>query len=172
MEKLVMETVTRAAVAAGLTPERVMTESAKDNLTLPRPRVEVQLQPVTYKRTGRKLGVTRTKTQHITKRELYEVSQQVLLNVLAEDEKWLSTFGFDFVRALPKGLNDERGNWVGIRVQKATPGKPPVKRVGDAEIVVFTRLNTLFLLTFTGRVTEEITHDLVTKININPHWEN
>lgn len=171
MEKLIMETVTRAAVAAGLAPERVMTESAKDNLTLPRPRVEVQLQPATYQRTGRKLGVTRTKTQHITKRELYEVSQQVLLNILAEDEKWLSTFGFDFVRVLPKGLNDERGNWVGIRMQKVTPGKPPVKRVGDAEIVVFTRLNTLFLLMFTGRVTEEITHNLVTDVTINPHWE-
>lgn len=171
MEKLIMETVTRAAVAAGLAAERVMTESAKDNLTLPRPRVEVQLQPATYKRTGRKLGVTRTKTRHITKRELYEVSQQVLLNVLAEDEKWLSKFGFDVVRALPKGLNDERGNWVNIRMQKATPGKPPVKRVGDAEIVVFTRLNTLFLLTFTGRVTEEITHNLVTDVTINPHWE-
>ena len=59
---------------------------------------------------------------------------------------------------------------MGIRVQKATPGKPPVKRVGDTEIVVFTRLNTLFLLTFTGRVTEEITHDLITKVNINPQW--
>lgn len=171
MEKLIMETVTQAAVAAGLPAERVMTESAKDNLTLPRPRLEVQMQPATYKRTGRKLGVTRTKTQHTTKRELYEVSQQVLLNVLAEDENWLSKFGFEFVVALPKGVNDERGNWVGIRVQKATPGKPPVKRVGDAEIVVFTRLNTLFLLTFTGRVTEEITHDFITKVNIKPQWE-
>ena len=99
MEKLIMEAVTRAAVAAGLPAERVMTESAKDNITLPRPRLEVQMQPATYKRTGRKLGATRTKTQHITKRELYEVSQQVLLNVLAEDENWLSTFSFDFVRA-------------------------------------------------------------------------
>ena len=54
MEKLIMEAVTRAAVAAGLPAERVMTESAKDNLTLPRPRVEVQMQPATYKRTGRK----------------------------------------------------------------------------------------------------------------------
>ena len=95
----------------------------------------------------------------------------MLLNVLAEDESWLSKFGFDFVMALPKGVNDERGNWVGIRVQKATPGKPPVKRVGEAEIVVFTRLNTLFLLTFTGRVTEDIEHDLVTDVTINPHWE-
>ena len=171
MEKLIMEAVTRAAVAAGLPAERVMTESAKDNITLPRPRLDVQMQPATYKRTGRKLGATRTKTQHITKRELYEVSQQVLLNVLAEDENWLSTFSFDFVRALPKGVNDKMGNWVGIRVQKATPGKPPVKRVGDAEITVFTRLNTLFLLTFAGRVTEEITHNLVTDVTINPHWE-
>ena len=73
MEKLVMKTVTRAAVAAGLPAERVMTESAKDNITLPRPRLEVQMQPATYKRTGRKLGVTRTKTQHTTKRELYEI---------------------------------------------------------------------------------------------------
>ena len=75
MEKLIMEAVTRAAVAAGLPAERVMTESAKDNLTLPRPRVEVQMQPATYKRTGRKLGVTRTETRHITKRELYEVER-------------------------------------------------------------------------------------------------
>ena len=46
-----------------------------------------------------------------------------------------------------------------------------MKRVGEAEIVVFTRLNTLFLLTFTGRVTEDIEHDLVTDVTINPHWE-
>ncbi len=59
--------------------------------------------------------------------------------MLSEDEDWLSDFSHAFVAALPKGVNDKHGNWVGIRVEKATFSRPPDKRVGDTVIEVFKR---------------------------------
>ena len=57
----------------------------KDNLTIERPRIEVQFLPERYTRTGRKLAVTRTKTELVRKRELYEVELTVNANILADD---------------------------------------------------------------------------------------
>ena len=73
----------------------------------------------------------------------------------------------DFVAGLPRGGNDSRGNWVKIRVQKATFGRAPDKRVGDEVIEVFTKVNRLFVLMFTWRITEEEAEELIPSITIN-----
>ena len=81
--------ITRAAAAAGLPKGRVIDIVKKDNLTIERPRVELQFLPEKYTRTGRKLGLRHTKTEQIRKRELYEVELTVNANVLADDRAWL-----------------------------------------------------------------------------------
>ena len=167
MQTFVTETITRTALAAGLPECRIIDLAKKDNLTIERPRIEVQFLPEKYTHTGRKLAVTRTKTEHIRKRELYEVEQTVNANILADDRAWLEAFCVDFVAGLPRGGNDSRGNWVKIRVQKATFGRAPDKRVGDEVIEVFTKVNRLFVLTFTWRITEEEAEELIPSITIN-----
>lgn len=168
MQTFATETITRAALAAGLPEGRVIDIVKKDNLTIERPRVEIQFLPEQYRRTGRKLAVTRTKTEQIRKRELYEVELTVNVNALADDRAWLEAFSVDFVAALPRGGNDSRGNWIKVRAQKATFSRPPDKRVGDEVIEVFTRVNRLFVLTFTGRITREETVDLIPSLTIRP----
>ena len=167
MQTFATETITRTALAAGLPEGRIINLAKKDNLTIERPRIEIQFLPEKYTRTGRKLAVTRTKTELVRKRELYEVELTVNANVLADDRAWLEAFCVDFVAGLPRGGNDSSGNWVKIRVQKATFGRAPDKRVGDEVIEVFTKVNRLFVLTFTGRITEEETDEMIPSVTIN-----
>lgn len=168
MQAFATEVITRAALSAGLPEGRVMDIVKKDNLTIKRPRLELQFMPERYTRTGRKLAVTRTKTDLIRKRELYEVELTVNVNVLADDRAWLEAFSVAFVAALPRGGNDSRGNWVKVRAQEATFGREPDRRVGEKVIEVFTRVNRLFVLTFTGRITGEEYDKLIRTIIIKP----
>lgn len=162
--------ITKTALAAGLPEGRVFNLVRKDNLTIDRPRIEIQFLPDAYRRTGRKLGVSRTKTEIVRKRELYVVDTEVAANVLADDERWLESFCYSFAAMMPKGFNDKNGNWVKIRVQKAAFGRPPDIRVGDSVIEVFKKANQLFSITFTWRVTAEETETLIPKLTINPDF--
>lgn len=177
MQTFATETITRAALAAGLPEGRVIDIVKKDNLIIERPRVEIQFMPERYTRTGRKLAARRLPVKNedgkeklmlCRKRELYEVELTVNAHVLADDRAWLEAFSVDFVAALPRGGNDSRGNWIKVRAQKATFSRPPDKRVGDEVIEVFTRVNRLFVLTFTGRITREETVDLIPSLTIRP----
>lgn len=171
MRELLQETVAGVATRAGLPEGRIFGLAAGDNLTMPRPRIELQYLPGSYRRTGRKLAVTRSGGVQTTKKELYEVAFDLTANVLADDEVWLAAFEHDFVAAFPRGVNDARGNWVQIRVEKATFSTPPERRVGIEEIKVFTKVNTLFALRFIGRVTSEEEVQLMQTINIKkPEW--
>ena len=166
MQAFAREVITRAALAAGLPEGRVIDIVKKDNLTIKRPRVELQFLPERYTRTGRKLAVYRTETTLIRKRELYEVELTVNANALADDRAWLEAFSAEFVANLPRGGNDSRGNWIRVRAQRATFGRSPDKRVGEKVIEVFTRVNRLFVLTFTGRITGEELAELIPSLTI------
>lgn len=172
MQTLVTEIITKAALAAGLPEGRVINQVASDNLTLDRPRIELQFLPATYRRTGRTLAFVRTEKNRVRKRELYEVEFSVAANILAEDDAWLADFTYTFIAALPRGVNDKRGNWVRVRAEKATFGKAPDNRVGDEIIEVFHYINELFDLTFTWRVTAEEIEALIPAFTINIATEN
>lgn len=177
MQTFAMETITRAALAAGLPEGRIIDLAKKDNLTIERPRIEVQFLPERYTRTGRKLAATRQsveaedgtkKLMLCRKRELYEVELTVNANVLADDRAWLEAFSVDFVARLPRGGNDSRGNCIKVRAQKATFGRAPDKRLGDEVVEIFVKVNRLFVLTFTGRITREEAETLIPAYTINP----
>ena len=171
MRTFATDIITRAALAAGLPEGRVIDKTQKDNLTIKRPRMELQFMPERYTRSGRTLGLSRDGAVQTRKRELYVVEQDVAANAMADDEAWLERFSYAFIAALPRGRNDANGNWVKIRAQKATFSRPPDKRVGDKVIEVFPRANRLFLVTFTWRVTGEETESLIPsfgfKVNLN-----
>ena len=162
------EEAVRAALDAGLPEGRVIDMVKKDNLTLQRPRIELQFLPEKYTRTGRVLGVRRTALQQERTRELYEVVQTVNANVLADDRPWLEAFSLAFAAALPRGGNDSRGNWVRVRAQQATFGRSPDKRVGHQVIEVFTRVNRLFVISFTWRITGKEAEVLIPTFTIKP----
>ena len=90
-----------------------------------------------------------------------------MANVLAEDEAWLGDFCYAFLAALPRGVNDSRGNWVRIRAAKAEFGRKTPPRVGTQSIEVFTKVNQLISLTFTYRITSEEREDLIQTITIH-----
>ena len=83
-----------------------------------------------------------------------------------DDRAWLEAFSAEFVANLPRGGNDSRGNWIRVRAQRATFGRSPDKRVGEKVIEVFTRVNRLFVLTFTGRITGEELAELIPSLTI------
>ena len=167
MQAFATEVITRAALAAGLPEGRVIDMVKKDNLTIKRPRIELQFMPETLTRTGRTLNVCRQSTDQIRKRELYEVELTVNANILADDRAWLERFSYDFVAALSSGGNDSRGNWIRVRASQATFGRAPDKRVGEKVSAVFTRVNRLYVVTFTGRITREEAEELIPSHTIN-----
>jgi hypothetical protein len=157
---------------------------------LPRPRIEVDFLPDSYTRTGRKLIVSRAKGVQTIKKELYEIRFDLTAHVYAGtgssfgsssgealggvsgdsagDAAWLESFENAFVAALPRGVNDQRGNWIQIRVNQATFKTGPTKRVGTKDIKVFLKIDTMFLITLTGRVTTEEEQALLTTFGIVP----
>jgi hypothetical protein len=167
MRESAMQMIAAAALAAGLPAGRVTDESAADNLTLPRPRLEAAFLPQTYVRTGRKLAVAREGGGQTIKTELYEVRFEITARVYAEDAAWLEDFEYGFVAALPDGANDSRGNWLKVRASKAVyTDEEPTKRVGTSAIKIFGKVNTLFTLSFTGRVSKEAESRLAASITI------
>lgn len=172
MRNFAEHAIKQAAEKAGLPQSNVMDVSAADNLTIPRPRIECQFLPESWKRTGRKLAVVRNGKSQTRKRELYEVRLTVTANILAENDAWLSRFKREFVKAFPSGVNDDQGNFVKIRVQEAAFSKPASKRVGKDAITVFTKVNDLLTISFVWRLTEEETDNLIHAINIlPPEWK-
>lgn len=155
MQSLIMQSIATAAYAAGLPRERVILETMADNLTLPRPRLEVQFLPVRYEESGRALALRRTKQNELRKREAYRATQPVIATVFAEDTEWLSAFSYYFIQAFPKGFNDSRGNYVAITAEEATFSKKPDKRVGNTVIQVFSKVETLFKLGYVWRITRD-----------------
>ncbi len=168
MIETIHHTIANAAKAAGLPETKIMSMSERDNLTIPRPRIEYQILPEHYERTGRALAAHRTGSHMDLKRELYQVTLGVNVNVLADDDAWLADFCMHFVSLLPAGLNDPRGNWVKIRVQEARLAREPVKRVGLSVIKVFNKVSRLYLINFVWRVTDQERKELIETITFNP----
>lgn len=171
MKDLARSTIKEAAQKAGLDPAKVYELVEADNLTIERPYMTVHFLSETYRRTGRKLAVTRTGTEIIRKKELYEVELLAAANILAEDENWLADFCYAFVAALPRGVNDERGDWVKIRAEKAQFARPADLRVGDEVIEVFQKCGQLYQIAFTGRIVEENREPLIPKHVIDVDWK-
>ena len=173
-----LEAIRQAAVAAGLPAERVIPVPLSDNISIPRPRIEYQVLPARYRRTGRRLGIIRGGKDNpvqTTKWELYEVDLDIQVNALAPDTKkddaaadaWLSALAQAFVTAFPRGGNDAAGNYVRIRVQRAAYARRAAPQIGEKAVRVFTRIGSVFVVSFGGRITSDRREDLLTKVNIN-----
>lgn len=178
IQAFALQAIRQAALSAGLPENRVIPTPVADNLTLPRPRLEYQVLPARYRRTGKKIALTKgTKDAPVqtTTWELYAVDLDIQVNVLAEDTKkddalaeaWLATFTQNFITALPRGGNDASGNYARLRVQRAAYARKPDPRVGDTAFRVFTKIGSTFVITVSGRVTSNHLENLMTSATIN-----
>lgn len=171
MQTFTLETIREAAEAAGMPEGRVMNLSRADNITIPRPRMELQWLPETFTRTGRLIGFSKipgNNTAKTLKKELYEVSLDVSCNILTEDGAWLSNFIRLFLAELPRGKNDTLGNYVKITAQRGEWTNIPDNRVGLDTITVFPKAAELLVIRFIWRVTEEQQRQLITDITLTP----
>lgn len=160
MQTFITSVITQWARGAGLPKESVM-EQAKDNITLARPRMELQFLPERLTRTGKTLRIARKGTERTRTREMYEMQQDVAVNLLADNRAWLENYCHDFVQLLPQGVVDARGNWVKVRAEKATFSKDVDNRVGTAVIAAFIKVSRLYVLSFTWRITKDEVRQLI-----------
>ena len=115
-----------ATPAAATIP--VMFAAKKDNITLPVPRIEVSLGNCAYERSGRRLGFLVSQDECSIKREIYRIIQKVTVTLFSDDESFLATAVPALVKKLPRGLNDNQGNWVKILVMPVTKCQRLAKR--------------------------------------------
>lgn len=170
MKDLFKSVISQAALAAGLPEGRVLDESTKDNLTIPRPRIELQWLGETFTSSVKTLAATKARDTNgqwlELKKQLYTVREEVAANLLADDQTWLAGFYPRFLSALPRGVNDPQNNWIKIRATRATPSGYAKKHLGTSPIQVFDKVAQLLVLTFEWRVTRTEQSKLITKINI------
>ena len=169
MRDLILEKVADAAELLSLPRERVMTKSAKDNLTLPRPRIELDFLPETYNRTGRLLGSQPAGAQNICaktiRKELYEISLPVAAQILADDPTWLKEFCYRLAAALPRGFNDSLGNYVKLEAAQGQWEGFTLKRVGNAVIDPIVKRGYILHLNALWRVTKNELQNYITAVD-------
>ncbi len=164
---LIMEKVRDGAELLGLPRERVISKSLSDNITIPRPRIELDFLPETLTRGGRKLGAERIDQGALNiKRELYEVSLPIAAQILADDEDWLKEFSYRLIAALPRGFNDDAGNFVKLTATQGEWENMAVRRVGDTVIEPIVKRGCLLHLTALWRVTADEAAELIKTINL------
>ena len=166
MRDLILEKVREAAGLLNLSPDRVMTKSVKDNLTLPRPRLELDFLPETFERTGRLLGPIPAGAENV-KKELYQVSLPIAAQVLADDPAWLKEFCYRLIAALPRGFNDAGGNYVKLRASQGEWEGFTLKRVGHQVIDPIVRRGYLLHLNALWRITQDEMIKYITSVNFN-----
>ena len=175
MRDLILGKVAEAAETLGMSRERVMTKSASDNLTLPRPRLELDFLPETYTRTGRLHGgpglpgLSPGPGRMRYKKELYQVSLPVAAQALADDEEWLKDFSWRLLSVLPRSFNDKRGNYVRLAAAMGQWEGYEARRVGEAVIEPIVRRGYLLHLTAIWRICQEELVTYVGKVDLNVH---
>lgn len=83
---VIVETISAAALAAGLPEGRVIDRTVGDNITLKRPRLELQVLKERFTRTGRKLGIRRESGEKVRKQATQQAGEAAWL-----EERYFTT---------------------------------------------------------------------------------
>jgi hypothetical protein len=166
MRGLLLEKVRDAAEPLGLDRDLVMTQSLKDNITLPRPRIELEFPPETYERSGRLLGGQRLSADVLkVKKELYQITMPAAAQIFADDEFWLKEFCYRLAAALPRGFNDKAGNYVKLTSRQGEWEGQAVRRVGSAEINPIPKYGYILHINAVWRITSDELTKLITRFD-------
>lgn len=176
MEDLILETLTTAAMAAGLPKdgkERVYKAPVeiKDAL-LPKPRIEIQIFKAPVKPHRRKLSAYPTPGRENTHRTIRKSLEQVLypvrLAIVANDENWLKDFAHSLHRDLPRKIADGHNNVVKIEVEAVESTGGGSKLV---DVAIKKKLTKVFHLRFTALVTRDEETAWIKDVEINADYQ-
>ncbi|WP_415714398.1 hypothetical protein [Maridesulfovibrio sp.] len=178
MRNLIFETITKAAMAAGLPagadgkpPIYEAPVEIKDAL-LPNPRIEILLTKAPVKPVNTKLAKFATPEKEDTHRTvrtaLDQVTQPVRLSIVTKDENWLKDFAHSLHTGLPRSLADRHNNVVKVSVEAvdSTGGGSKLVKVAIKE-----KLTKVFHLRFTGLVTRDSEVAWIKEADINVDYK-
>ncbi len=89
----------------------------------------------------------------------------IAAQALANDPQWLKEFCHRLVAALPRGFNDQEGNYVQIRASQGEWENYQVRRVGAAVINPIVQRGYLLHIRAMWRLTEDRLVDFVKQVN-------
>ncbi|WP_027178596.1 hypothetical protein [Maridesulfovibrio bastinii] len=176
MRNLIFETLTTAAIAAGLplktdgeAPIYEAPVEMSDKL-LPKPRIEIQLTKAQVKHLSRKLS----KYPSPGKEDLYrtvrkaidQIIQPVRLSIISNDENWLADFSHRLHRDLPRQLADRHNNNVLVSIEAVESTGGGSKLV---DVAIKRKLIKVFHLRFSGYVTMDDETVWIKDVNIKAH---
>lgn len=164
--KKILEAMKNSAFIAGIPEENFFTKSAKNNVLLPKPRLEYEVFPALYTKTGRFLHLKSEQENRTLKKELYKKEWEIQCTVYADAPKWLEDFFSIYAENMPSHLNDTADNHVGLTIRNSLFIQEPEKRIGKESIHVLCTYALQFTLALQGRVTtmykeKNITHVLI-----------
>jgi len=174
MKDLIFETLTTAAMTAGLEPMadgKIPVYEAPveiDDIMLPQKRIEIQLFKATVKaakQTVSKFATPGKEQDYRTIRKAIDhVFQPVRLTIVSDDENWLKDFAHSLHTGLPRQVTDRHNNIVKIDVEavESTGGGSKLVKVASLE-----KLSKVFHLRFTGLITRDEETAWIKDVEIN-----
>lgn len=163
MRAFIESVVRDAAGAAGI--ETVMLKAASSNITMPKPRVEIEFLQDTFISTGRVIGKRKMNGTEVRVHERYEVDSPVMLHLTDNDDSRVQQLSAGLVLAFPKGVADANNNWVRIKASSAEWRVKNAPVVGIKRIEPLIERLRLIRVSFTWRLTFEQAVPYITDIN-------
>jgi hypothetical protein len=137
------------------------------NLTLPKPRLEIEFIPSTYIPTGRKIAKRQKDGKQIIVNERFEVDTPAMLYIIDNDDARIERLSNELIMAFPKGVADNYNNWVRVTpvLSEWTSFKAPT--LGDVAKRIEPMIERTFSVkvNFLWRLTYEQATAYITDIN-------
>lgn len=176
MRNLIFETVTTAAMTAGLPDDgkkRIYEAPVemKDAL-LPKPRIEIQILKAPVKPLKKKLAKYPTPGKETTHRTIRKAIDQIVypvrVAIISNDENWLKDFAHSLHTGLPRKVADRHNNIVKIEVEavESTGGGSRL-----VEVTIKKKLSRVFHLRFIGLVTRDEETAWIKDVEINAEYQ-
>lgn len=162
---LARQIIESAAVTAGMPSSSVMDKPAKQNITLPVPRLELDYMPETLERSFQRIvkfnSVTDPTIYRTIRSRLYKRTLTVRAEVRSDDEAWMEAFAVDFIIALPGKTADENNNLVSIKAAQAVRGG-----FGSRMVEVFVKRSNAIHVIFTGMICRDDDLPFIRDVNV------
>jgi hypothetical protein len=165
MRAFAKQTITTAAVAAGLAETAVMDKPDKETILLPEKRIQLEYMPETlarrFRRIKRSTSIDNPETHRTLRSRLYETVLAVRVDIRGDNEAWLAAFFKDLLLQLPRKVANDDGDLVKIEAFKAERGG-----FGTRMVEAFVKRSVALHVNFTGMVCADEEVPLITDVNL------
>lgn len=165
MRELAFNTIKTAAVSLGMKTASIMDQPAKQNITLPTPRLEIEYLDETLTRSVSRIAKfnapDKPETHRAVRSRIYTRSLLVRAVIRTDDPDWLSSFVNSLLVTLPAKMADSENNLVEIRATKTVRGGFQTKMVEP-----FIKRSNALHIEFSGMITKDVSIPLITEVNV------